>query len=146
MNTNNNMQREEKTIKGTIKKIDKNQKAGPKGFIYIEESPNKFIAWNERYLEDFSEGDTVNITYYISENKYNGKTYENCNIVSMRDFNDEPIGFTEEDKEILDEVGQDTTKLPSPKVINKSVNGKIKLNGLMYKIKEIELELITNDE
>ena len=133
-----------KKIEGVISKKEGNTRNGPKGYFYLDGNSKKFTCWSQTYFDNFDEGDEVIITYLENPNTYNGKEYINNNIRFMKFKDSGEIGFTDDEKEELDAVGINTKDLPAPRVKIKSENGKIKLNGLFYQVKEIELELITS--
>jgi len=95
-------------------------------------------------MKNFDVGDEVIVTYIPKPNEYNGKVYINYTIKSMNFKNKSELHFTDLEKEELEKVGISTSDMPSPRKLIKSENGKIKLGGLYYQIKDIELELITS--
>jgi hypothetical protein len=141
------MTTEEKIIIGKIEKISPSLKPnGPKGFIEIK--GQKFNAWNNETLLKFIEGDDVTITYTTTVKPYGGQTYTNHNITEIRYSHvgkSKDVVMSEEQKKPLVNVADQKTidKIPAPNVLIKSVDGIITLCGLRYRVKNLELELLT---
>lgn len=137
-----------KKIEGIITKKEPNMKNGPKGHFFlsnVEVEDVKFVCWSQTIFDKFDIGDEVIITYIVQENPYNGKVYHN-NMISHMEYMDKGKNqFSEEEKKVLESTPNVKVKPTSDKII-KSENGKVKLGGIYYRIKNIELELIDNGE
>ena len=135
-------EQEKTTIEGVIERKETNQKSGPKCFFYIQ--GDKYTCWSETFMSKFDEGDYVVLSYVESKNEFNGRTYINKNVQNMEFKDKGVVSFSPSQREVLEESGVKVDKLQSPPLIIKSDNGKIKLGGIYYRIKDIELELIQN--
>jgi hypothetical protein len=140
-NTHEN--REKKEVIGVITSKTKSDKStGPKGAFFLNDDPQKYACWSETLFQKFDKGDEVLIGYVVVPNTYQGKTYHNNNISYMKFKNEGTVTFSRSEKEELERLGINTSKLESPPLIIKTDNGKIKLGGVTYRIKEVELELL----
>jgi hypothetical protein len=122
---------------------EKNSGKGPEGFFYID--GEKYTCWSKTYWETFNKGDEVKLGFVIKENEFNGKVFQNQNITFMAPKELEG-GFSKSQKEILKDSGVKVDKLSDPLPVIKSSNGVIKLMGVAYRIKDIELEIIKEEE
>jgi hypothetical protein len=130
---------------GIIIGVEANTKNGPKGFIYFEENGQrvKYTCWSQSILDSFEEGDEVIVTYTIQENNYQGRQFMNKVISRIEFKNKGEVPFSEKEREIIKEV-HPSLKIPKTNTTIKSENGVIKMGGLFYRIKNIEVEQITN--
>ena len=132
-------EQEKKTITGII--LDKKEKEkGPKGDFIIDDQ--RYTCWSETLWEKFDIDDEVIVTYVVKKNEYNGKTFYNRNISNIKLKDEGEVVFTQEEKDELEDQGINTSELKGEPTILKSVNGKIRICGITYKIKDIELELV----
>jgi hypothetical protein len=126
-------------IVGLITKKEASER-GPKGHFGVYDT--KLACWDSDMFSKYQIGDEVKVTYTSKENEYNGRIYYNKNISYMTFKNKGDVPFTNEEKETLEEEGVDISKMKGPKKILKSENGVVKLGGIFYRIKDIELELL----
>ena len=97
------------------------------------------------YQLEIGEGDEVIVTYSIQDNPYNGKVYHNKVISRIEFKNKGDTQLTTENYKLLEEIGYKGKQIPAAHLI-KSENGVLKMGGLNYRIKEIEVELIKDGE
>lgn len=138
-----------KKYEGIIVRKEINEKGGkgPKGWFYTKENDKevKYTVWSSTTLDKFEEGDEVIITYFVQENAWGGKTYFNKTVERIEFKNKGQNELTEKNYEMLEEIGY-KGQTPKARQIIKSENGVIKMAGLNYRIKDIEVELLVNGE
>lgn len=135
-------------VSGKIEKKDVNPSGrGPKGYFFLLENGKeiKYTCWSQTIFDKFNVGDEVEIVYTIQENPYNGKIYYNKVVSTMNFLNKGNVQLTEKNQELLEEIGYKGKKQKVEKIM-KSENGVIKMGGLYYRIKDIEVELLDNGE
>jgi hypothetical protein len=133
--------KEKETVEGVILRKEKKER-GPVGDFIINDM--KFTCWSETIWAKFDEGDEVIVDYITKENQFNGRTFKNHNISSMKYLDDPEPTFSKTEKQILQDEGFKVDKLSNAMPILKSDNLKFKLGGLYYRVKSVELELIEN--
>jgi hypothetical protein len=133
-------------IEGCITDKVVNDKKGPKGFFYLDNSKDKLVCWSQSVFDKFEINDIVEIAYTVQENEFNGKIYHNKVISSMNYKDRGEVQFNNKEKEVLEDIGYPKKNFTQTKVIIKSDNGVVKLGGLYYKIKNVELELLDNSQ
>lgn len=141
--------KEYKKYEGILVRKEINEKGGkgPKGWFYTKENDKevKYTVWSASTLDKFEEGDDVIITYFVQENEYNGRTYFNRTVDRIEFKNKGQVELTEKNYELLEQIGY-KGQTPKARQIIKSENGVIKMGGLNYRIKDIEVELLINGE
>lgn len=132
--------KEYKKSQGTITKKDRNEKNGPKGWLYLNGEKERYTIWSQSIFDKYESGDEVIVTYTIQVNQFNGKTYYNRVVDSIRFQEEGPIQITPKQYDDYNFTG----KRQELKTIINSENGVVKLGGLFYRIKNVELELLKN--
>jgi len=133
---------------GIILRVDMNNKNGTKLWFYFTENgkEEKYTFWSDTIVNNFKEGDEVIVRYSIQDNPYNGKVYHNRVISNIEFKNKGDTQLTTENYELLEKIGYSPKNKPLAAHLIKSENGVLKMGGLNYRIKEIEVELIKNGE
>lgn len=134
------MENEKIKITGTIDSKEANEKNGPAGYFYVVTDGMdaiKFTCWKRDMFERYNPLDEVVITYAVNTNTYMGRNTKYNSIIYMEYKNNGEHQFSKQNVSELKKVG--ITAKESDKLI-KSDNGIIKMGGLFYKIKNIELE------
>ncbi len=112
------MNKNTKHISGIIEKKIENKTDNPKaptGFLYLLDNEDKFTIWKSVELEKVIVGGEYEIVYTETENIYGNRTYKNYNVSSIDDMSigitSKNISFSEEEIDILKDVGFDTSKI-----------------------------------
>lgn len=139
--------KERHKVTGKIFRKEANQKKGPKGFFFLMDGDKeiKYTCWSQSIFDKYEQDDEVEIVYVLDENEYNGRVFVNKVIQNMNFLNRGNPQLTEDNYKKLEEIGYKGNKPKAERYLI-SQNGVIKLGGLNYRIKEIEVELLNNDE